>query len=667
MDRLLSMIVPSIRRKSRTRVAARIISGFAFFILAGIIGNAADAVKPAFRSAIEDQGVSVELIVDNLKRVGATDLMEGDDVSFKIKISDVTSGALTPNLSPAVWVDLRPEEGFDSSVTCIEKAKKFLSGNIFSNPEIDLNAFYVICLNEDATITVVDPLFGFGGTKLLAMIPLKSAGQDWAILGNDRRVFVTLPESNEVAILDTSAWALSGAIVQIGNPTRIVLQPDERRLWISSRADNGDGANTGVSVASVTDGNLEGFIATGRGPHDICISPDSSRVYVSNRGDNTVSVIDAANLRKLRDVPVGAAPISVSYSRASGLAHVACHGDGSISAINDSSPKPVATVQTAPGVTQIAFDAIGRYGLVVNPENDTMYVVDAARRRVIKNSDLRSGPDRVAFSDRLAYVRHRGSDEILMVPMDQFANESAPLTVIDFPGGQSPAGAFKMPSLAASIVSIPGGDGVLVANPGDQSVYYYKEGMAAPMGNFMNFRREPRAVLVVDRSLQERRTPGVYETAVRFSKPGIHDVVFLLDSPRIVHCFTLHVKASPQMEMKRNRARKARVTRLTKKLRYRMGETIPLNYALSDPVSGEARPNLKDVRALAYLAPGIWQKRLSLTPEAAGYKGEFKPPQAGIYYVYLQSPTLGLAFNNPQYTVFEVVDGPTEERPVKAP
>jgi len=37
---------------------------------------------------------------------------------------------------------------------------------------------------------------------------------------------------------------------------------------------------------------------------------------------------------------------------------------------------------------------------------------------------------------------------------------------------------------------------VLVANPMDKSVYYYKEGMAAPMGNFSNYGRQPRALLV---------------------------------------------------------------------------------------------------------------------------------------------------------------------------
>ena len=38
--------------------------------------------------------------------------------------------------------------------------------------------------------------------------------------------------------------------------------------------------------------------------------------------------------------------------------------------------------------------------------------------------------------------------------------------------------------------------------------------MAAPMGHFQNYGKQPRAVLVVVRSLREVR-PGVYETTAR--------------------------------------------------------------------------------------------------------------------------------------------------------
>ena len=52
---------------------------------------------------------------------------------------------------------------------------------MLSRPEVDLNVYYVLALNEDATISVVDPLFGYGSSKLLTMVFLHSPGEDWAL------------------------------------------------------------------------------------------------------------------------------------------------------------------------------------------------------------------------------------------------------------------------------------------------------------------------------------------------------------------------------------------------------------------------------------------------------------------------------------------------------
>ena len=69
---------------------------------------------------------------------------------------------------------------------------------------------------------------------------------------------------------------------------------------------------------------------------------------------------------------------------------------------------------------------------------------------------------------------------------------------------------------------------VITTNPADKAIYYYREGMAAPMGHFKNFKVEPRAVMVVDRSLREVE-PGVYSTDVKLTRSGQFDVPFFLD------------------------------------------------------------------------------------------------------------------------------------------
>ena len=122
-----------------------------------------------------------------------------------------------------------------------------------------------------------------------------------------------------------------------------------------------------------------------------------------------------------------------------------------------------------------------------------LYILDAAKNRIVQTAAMKEGPDQVTFSDELAYVRHRGSEVVLMIPLSQVGEEDRAVPVVDFPGGQNPPGRGTRPSPADGIVRAPGATAVLVANAPDRAIYFYMEGMAAPMGSFQNYGREPRA------------------------------------------------------------------------------------------------------------------------------------------------------------------------------
>ena len=94
-------------------------------------------------------------------------------------------------------------------------------------------------------------------------------------------------------------------------------------------------------------------------------------------------------------------------------------------------------------------------------------------------------------------------------------------------------------------------------------MYYYVEGMMAPMGSFQNYKRRPRALMLIDRSLAETAR-GVYSsTPVKLTNAGRFDVPILIDQPRIVNCFELEVARSPGGEAE-NRASPSRSSRSLK-------------------------------------------------------------------------------------------------------
>jgi hypothetical protein len=289
---------------------------------------------------------------------------------------------------------------------------------------------------------------------------------------------------------------------------------------------------------------------------------------------------------------------------------------------------------------------------VANAAKNVVHIIDASRHRIVQTGDVEQGPDKLALSDELLYVQHRESATVLMLPLAQVGVEGEPVHVVDFPGGDRSPGVPALPTPADTIVPAPGMNAVLVANPADRTIYFYKEGMAAPMGHFRNYDRQPRAVLVVDRSLRDRSSAGVYQTVARLGRPGRYDVVFLLNTPRIIHCFEVAVAADPVLEQRR-RAGKVSIEPLVVTHGVAVGKPVRVQFRLTDGLTQTPKLGVEDVTILL-LTPDGWHTRQLASHRGDGvYAADFTLPRAGIYYAYLGSASLGLSLSNPQYIVLQ--------------
>jgi YVTN family beta-propeller protein len=538
----------------------------------------------------------------------------------------------------------------------LAKTKSFLEGGLFSKPDLDLNAYYVLALNEDGTISVVDPLFGFGGSKLLAMVPLKSRGDDWTLSTDQKTLYVSMPDSNAVAVVDTISWEVRASIVTGQSPSRVALQPDQHYLWIANLGSGMETPDRGVTV--VNTGNLltEAHIPTGEGPYEIAFDDDSRYAFVLNRGKGSLSAIDIASLKKTREIFVGNRPASMAYCSKAHSLFVTDEDSGEIYVVDAARHEVIARIKGEPGLGQMRFPPNGQFGFAVNPKRNILYIIDSSSDRIVQTGDMLHEPYQIAFSDRLAYIRHRQDATVLMVPLDAIGVEGKPVPVVDFPGGQSRPGDGGVPSPADSVVKAPGGGAVLVANDKDRAVYFYKEGMAAPVGQFDNYGHNPRAVLAVDRSLKERSMPGVYETAIRLPDPGTYEAIFLLDSPRIVKGFEFKVLANPELEQKRKGGKLVAFPYVEKRL-LSVGERVPLHFRIADAVDGSVKTNLDSIVILTYLAPGLWHRRTQAQETSEGiYSIAFEPPKPGIYYVHVLKDGDIVPTNDGQQVILEVLN-----------
>ena len=541
----------------------------------------------------------------------AGEFRDGDDVSFRFTLTDASSGIGLANTHPAAWLAARVADEPRDALSAAKVIARFVRGERLFRPALDLNVFYVLTMNDDASVTVVDPLFGFGNTRLLALIPLKGNAEDWALSGDQDRLYIATPSSDRITVVDTSRWAEVASIAPVPRASRLALQPDGHYLWAAYVEPD---IGSGVAVIETAGSKLVCSIPTGRGAHEIAFDSDGLLAFVANRGDGTVSVINTTALKKVVDIPTGKGPVSIANSPASHMLYTTHEGDGTIAVLDPKSLAVIHRIQAEPGLGQIRFAPGGRLGFAVNPKANLVHIIDAATGRIVQTADTDSEPDGVSFAGRLAYVHHRASATVRVIPIDALGGEGKPVAVVDFPGGRNaPNGRGAIPSLAETIVPASGESAVLVANPADKTIYFYKEGMAAPMGSFSNYNRMPRAVLTVDRSLRERR-PGVYETVGRLTAAGEFNLAFLLDSPRITHYFDVSVKPDPN-KLKASQSAIA-VEVLSGASALVAGETARIRFRIVDRSTGAARGGMKDLMVLAF-SPPSWQRRF---PGRAGVR-----------------------------------------------
>jgi hypothetical protein len=179
--------------------------------------------------------------------------------------------------------------------------------------------------------------------------------------------------------------------------------------------------------------------------------------------------------------------------------------------------------------------------------------------------------------------------------------------------------------------------------------------MAAPMGNFENYRREPMAVAIVDHSLRET-TPGVYSTTVKLPRSGRYDVAFLTDSPQIAHCFETTADVNPRL--KEDQSVALRLEHEIKERELPVGHSFPLRFKLIDTKTNKGKDDIKDVRVLTFLSPGTWQRRdIAKSLGNGEYEIDVNVPQTGYYMVFVESTSMGVRYQDLPYLMLQGVQG----------
>ncbi|WP_437940297.1 YncE family protein [Sorangium sp. So ce341] len=513
---------------------------------------------PLQSSRIERDGLSIAFALRSLEQGegalrGAAPAPEvagaaaGSEVLAEFTITDATTGAPVTGLSPLGWMSRRAgaagaaaPAGADGGAVdaapdeedCQGKIKSFMAGLLSVRPEVDMNAYLLWTLNEDSTLSAINPQIALGRTKLRSVVSLAGPGVSFAMHPDRESLYVTLRGGRGLAVVDTRRGLVRSNVPVGEDPSRVAVAPDGRTVWVGN---DGDGT---VSVIDARSTDVLKTLQVGSGHHEIAFTGGGRAAWITSQRGDSVVVVDGATLDPLGEIAVGEGIVAIAASDASGVVYAANAARGEVVVLDAARRDVAGRIALKPGLGALEFEPRGRFAFALNPAANEVAVLDGATGAVAHALTGFAAPDAVAFTDAFAYIRNRGAARVSLIDRAALGGPKAPPLIDVAVGQDAPSAAAARPgptARATPIAPMPEGNGAVVASPADRMLYVYVEGMMAPIGTLPSYGREPRAILVEDRSLKEVR-PGVYATPVRLGAAGLYDVELLLDRPRAAVC-----------------------------------------------------------------------------------------------------------------------------------
>ena len=141
-----------------------------------------------------------------------------------------------------------------------------------------------------------------GDFKLVKRIATPKAPSHVAFTSDSKLAFITLQDSNELAVIDLATQTVKWTMRVGQMPAGVWITPDDKYALVGM---------TGADYVEVVDWRTQKTvkkIKTGKGAHNFIAMGDGRRILVSNRVENTVNIIDQQTLEVVDTIKVPGGP-----------------------------------------------------------------------------------------------------------------------------------------------------------------------------------------------------------------------------------------------------------------------------------------------------------------------------------------------------------------------
>jgi YVTN family beta-propeller protein len=241
----------------------------------------------------------------------------------------------------------------------------------------------------------------FEGTTKVTSIPVGSGPVDVVFNAAGTRAYVSNQLSQSVYGIDVATNTVDDTIRVTGNPFRVLLSPDESRIYVLTDANK-------VFAYDVSTGTESGHLDLSATPNGVAVTSDGTRLYVSTHSGGTVVEVNTSNMTALRTFTPGGTVQEVLLSPDGAELYVV--SESSMFFVYDlASGNPRASVSLGSGA--------GGFGAAMTPSPDRskiyitmnfvgdIKVFDRGTRTVVRTIHVGGAPRRIKFtSDGTAVI-----------------------------------------------------------------------------------------------------------------------------------------------------------------------------------------------------------------------------------------------------------------------
>ena len=273
--------------------------------LACIVLSVLSSLAPASAQTIEIDDAGVHLRASVVSQPDA----DRRKVTAELQLSDFATGQPLTRLHPLAW--LLPADGARAeSIDCKREIGSVLNGSLSNAAAVSFNGYRLVVLNDDATLSIVNPQVKLQGTQLEALVALPSQPSDWVLDADTHQLYAALSASDEIAIVSLSQPRVDRRIPLPADTRakRLYWDGSTRRLWAASAG------RVSLLAIEPDSGRVEIVSDVGAGEPVLTPLPDHHRLAIGASASTGVQIIDAIERRLLASVATGDGTLSLAYS-----------------------------------------------------------------------------------------------------------------------------------------------------------------------------------------------------------------------------------------------------------------------------------------------------------------------------------------------------------------